>query len=219
MSIAIFDLDNTLISNDSDYLWGEYLVTNNLVDSRWFAAENKRFLDEYNSGNLQIKDWLDFQFKPLIDNNIDDLYKWRNDYVQTIIKPIVLSKGLEKVRYHQNNGDEVLIISATNYFITRPIANLFGIKTLLATKPEIKNNRYTGNIEGVITFQSGKIVALQDFLKQKNLKCETCYFYSDSHNDLPLLEKVSNPIAVDPDDKLRTIANNKNWEIISFRDK
>ena len=217
MALAIFDLDNTLLAGDSDYLWGEYLVAKKLVDISWFAAENQRFLDEYNAGTLHIQDWLDFQLQPLKDNPMRDLHIWREDFLETIIKPIVLSKGLAKIAEHKTQGDTVLIVTATNSFVTRPIAEFLAIETLIATEPEIKDWQYTGKTIGTITFQEGKITALESWMGEHGFTCDNCWFYSDSHNDAPLLRHVAHPVAVDPDDKLRAEAEQSNWQILSFR--
>jgi len=188
-----------------------------LVDVTWFAQENQRFLDEYSAGTLQIQDWLDFQLKPLKDNELQDLYIWREDFIKTVIKPIVLPKGLAKISEHRAKGDTILIVTATNSFVTRPIADLLEVETLIATEPEIKNRQYTGKTVGTITFQEGKITALQAWMKTHGFACEGCWFYSDSHNDAPLLRHVAHPVAVDPDAALMLEAEKSNWPVMSFR--
>ena len=215
MSLAIFDLDNTLIAGDSDYLWGEFLVENKLVDIDWYQSQNKKFFAQYKAGIMNINEWLEFQLQPLTKFTLEQLNKLSTQFIISKIKPIVLTKAQNKIEYHRLRNDDLLIITATNSFITRPIADLYSIDTLLATTPEIIDNRYTGRTTGVITYQEGKITALTNWLQNKQYS--TSYFYSDSHNDLPLLEFVDVPIAVDPDEILAEHAKQNNWQIVSFR--
>ncbi len=218
MALAIFDLDNTLLAGDSDYLWGQYLVENGLVDAEFHAAENQRFYDEYLAGEMDITDFLTFQFKPFADNTMVDLQRWRADYLQQKIEPIILPTGEARIAAHREQGDTLLMITATNSFITAPIAGRLGIPNLIATEAEMHDGEYTGGIAGVPSYQQGKVTRLMDWLNNRDLDLENSTFYSDSHNDLPLLELVSNPIVVDADDKLRNAAKQNGWESISFRD-
>ncbi len=217
MALAIFDLDNTLLAGDSDYLWGEYLVEQGIVDADFHQAENQRFYDEYLAGEMDINAFLTFQFKPLADNVMIDLLRWRDDYLQQKIEPIILAAGEKCIATHREQGDTLLIITATNSFITAPIAKRLGIPNLIATEAEIKEGEYTGGIAGIPSYQQGKVTRLMDWLANHNLSLAHSTFYSDSHNDLPLLERVANPIAVDGDDTLLAAAKQHGWESISFR--
>lgn len=217
MALAIFDLDNTLLAGDSDYLWGEYLVENGHVDAAYHQAENQRFYDEYLAGTMDIAAFLAFQLKPLADNDMAALLRWRGDYLTQKILPIMPPAALACVNKHRTQGDTLLIITATNRFITEPIAALFGIPFLIATEPAMQDGQYTGNVAGMPSYQAGKVTRLAAWLTQHHADLAGSYFYSDSHNDLPLLEKVTHPIAVDADDKLAAIAAARGWQQISFR--
>lgn len=217
MTLAIFDLDNTLIGGDSDHLWGQYLVDNHIVDAEVYARENERFYREYREGDLDIYEFLAFSLKPLADHSLEELYSWRYDFINTYIKPIVLPDAQALVNRHREQGDSLLIITATNRFVTEEIAQIFGIRNLLATEPEMENHGYTGRVSGVPCFQEGKITRLNEWLAQTGEELAGAYFYSDSHNDIPLLEVVDQAVAVDPDDKLRLHAAGHDWPIISLR--
>ena len=217
MALAIFDLDNTLIGNDSDFLWGEFLVKNGYVNADEFAAKNAQFYEDYKTGDLDIMAYQRFALKPLSEQSMETLNKWHAQFMETYIEPIILPKAQAFVDEHKAKGDRVIIITATNTFITRRIGLRYGIAELLGTNGEIVNNRYTGEVAGVPTFQEGKVIRLNEWLAKENETLEGSYFYSDSFNDLPLLEIVDNPIVVDGDDKLLAIAKEKNWPSISFR--
>ncbi len=217
MTLAIFDLDNTLIADDSDYLWGQFLVDRNIVDKNTYEEANARFYEDYKAGELDIVEFLNFSLAPLADNPADQLHQWRAEFIETIIKPIQLKPAIRLVNKHRWRGDTVMLITATNRFVTEPIARLFGIDILLATTPEFVDNRYTGRFMGTPCFQEGKVKALEEWLASSTETLEDSWFYSDSHNDLPLLNKVANPVAVDPDAKLRAHAEKENWSIISLR--
>jgi HAD superfamily hydrolase (TIGR01490 family) len=217
MALAIFDLDHTLINGDSDYLWGEYMVANKIVDADVYQRENKAFLDDYLRGDLDNETYLKFALKPLTQYPIDRLHAWRSDYVSHWIKPIVAKGTQALLDKHRAQGDELIIISATNLFITAPIAELLGIDQILSTEPEIIDNQYTGRYLGTPTFKEGKVTVLNEWLKNSNHSLSNSYFYSDSINDLPLLEKVSIPIVVNPDEKLSIVAQSRNWQILDLR--
>ena len=217
MAIALFDLDNTLIAGDSDYLWGCFLVEQGIVDGATYEQANLRFYDQYKAGELDIHEFLAFQLRPLADNPMENLLHWRTGFIEEKIKPILLDKAHELVDKHRQQGDTLVIITATNHFITGPIARLYGIEHLLATEPEIINGRYTGGITGTPCFQQGKVTILDDWLLQHNETLADSWFYSDSHNDMPLLKKVTQPVAVDPDEILGTHAVNNGWPVISLR--
>ena len=217
MALAIFDLDNTLIADDSDYLWGQYLAAKGIVDGEYYERENLRFYEEYKAGNLDIFEFLAFSLRPLAENSFENLEQWRKEFFDKEIEPILLPKALNTVEHHKNSGDHVMIITATNSFVTRPIADAYGIDTLIATEPEWNGKNYTGRVSGTPCFQSGKVERLNLWLNDQGQTMEGSYFYSDSHNDLPLLEQVTYPIAVDADEKLSAIAINRSWQQISFR--
>jgi HAD superfamily hydrolase (TIGR01490 family) len=217
VSLAIFDLDNTLIANDSDYLWGQFLVDQGIVDKAYYEDMNDQFYEDYKHGTLNIVDFLGFSLKPLADNQPEQLYQWREKFITDIIQPILLKPAQQLIDKHRQRGDTLLVITATNFFVTQPIVKLYGIDNLLATVPELANGRYTGKFSGVPCFQEGKVTLLQEWLKTTNETLQNSWFYSDSHNDLPLLKLVDNPVAVDPDNKLATFAANANWPIISLR--
>ena len=218
MPLALFDLDNTLLAGDSDYLWSLFLVEQGIVDSKNYERENQRFYDQYLEGCLDIDEFLQFQLKPLGDHPRIDLERWRAQFIKTKIAPIILPSAVKLIENHRKNGDTPLIITATNRFITGPIANLLGIDHLLATEPEIIDGEYTGAASGTPCFQEGKVTQLNDWLHRHNESLSGSWFYSDSHNDIPLLEIVENPVAVDPDSKLKAFAQQKNWQIISLRE-
>ena len=217
MTLAIFDLDNTLLAGDSDHLWGQYLVDNKIVDAEVYERENERFYREYREGNLDIFEFLAFSLAPLAEHSLEELYSWRYDFVEKTIKPIIATAAYDLVEKHRQQGDTLLIITATNRFVTEPISKLFGIENLLATDPEKTDTGYTGKVDGTPCFQEGKIERLNSWLEKSGENMSGSIFYSDSHNDLPLLEKVDHPVAVDPDEKLRVYASKSNWPIISLR--
>lgn len=217
MALAIFDLDNTLLAGDSDYLWGRFLVDREIVDGIEYAEENERFYQAYQAGTLDIDGYLRFALRPLAQHEPGQLRAWRAQFIDEQIRPIVLAQGRDLVESHRSRGDTLLIITATNRFLTEPIAALFGIDHLLATDPEITGERYTGAVMGIPTFREGKIRALETWLEHTGQPLADSYFYSDSHNDIPLLERVCHPIAVDPDPELRQQAIQRGWPIISLR--
>lgn len=217
MALAIFDLDNTLLSGDSDYLWGVFLGEQGIVDAEFYERENERFYQEYKDGKLDIMEFLQFSLAPLAENKLEDLLTWRQQFIQSKILPIIPEASYELIRKHEQQGDTLMIITATNAFVTKPIADLLGIKTLIATEPEFADNRYTGRVHGEPSFQYGKVIRLNEWLEENNQSLSGSYFYSDSHNDIPLLVKVDHPIAVDPDETLRNHAIQNQWPIISLR--
>ncbi len=218
MALAIFDLDNTLLGGDSDHAWGEFLVEQGIVDAASYQQANDRFYEHYQQGTLDIHEFLSFALRPLSQHNMDQLTELHALFMAQKIEPIILPKALTLLQQHRSQGDFLLIITATNRFVTAPIGARLGIDDLLATDPEIINNRYTGGVNGTPCFQHGKVIRLQEWLAATGRDLAGSYFYSDSCNDLPLLELVDNPVAVDADDKLRTIAAARNWSITSLRD-
>ena len=217
MILAIFDLDNTLLGGDSDYLWGNYLVSEGLVDKDFYERENQRFYDEYRRGSMNIYEFLDFSLRPLAEIQPNRLLELRKRFMATVISPIILPAAVALLDKHRNLGHTPLIITATNRFVTEPIAQAFGVDHLLATEPEIIDGLYTGRVTGTPTFREGKVTRLRHWLAQYQANLANSWFYSDSHNDLPLLEMVPHPVAVDPDDTLRQHAEMRGWSIISLR--
>ncbi len=218
MTLAIFDLDNTLLGGDSDYLWGRFLVEQGIVDGRKYDRENLRFYNEYKAGTLDIHEFLRFSLRPLSEHDMATLAGWHQQFMAEKIAPIMLPKAKALLNRHRSQGDYLLIITATNRFVTEPIAKALGVDELLATDPEIVNGRYSGNVSGVPCFQQGKVTRLEAWLAQSGKNLAGSYFYSDSRNDLPLLEMVENPVAVDPDETLEDHANSKGWPVISLRE-
>jgi len=217
MALAIFDLDHTLLNGDSDYLWGEYMVANQIVDKDEYQADNKAYLHAYQRGQLDNNEYLKFALKPLTLHSIERLYNWRSDYVKNWIEPIIVTGAAALLKQHREQGDTLIIVSATNLFITEPIAELLGIPHILSTEPEIIDQRYTGRYLGTPTYKEGKVVALKAWLEDSDHRLEDSYFYTDSINDLSLLEQVSTPVAVNPDDELAVIAEARGWQILDLR--
>jgi len=218
MTLALFDLDNTLLSGDSDYEWGCFLVRKKLVDKVEFEAVNLEFYDQYKQGTLDIYEFASFCFKPLAERSMEELQTLHNEFMDTVIRPKMGDKARELIRFHKEQGHTLLVITATNSFITRPIVKAFGIDNLLATEPKIVNGRYIAEIDGTPCFQEGKVTRLKQWLRQNNASLAGSYFYSDSFNDLPLMEVVEHVIAVDPDEKLAKIAKQRAWKVISLLD-
>ncbi len=217
MALAIFDLDNTLIGGDSDHLWGQFVCARGLVNSEQFSAQNDQFYEDYKSGNLDIIAYLRFALAPLKGQPLDVLAQWHQDFMREMISPVMLPRAQQLIANHRSRGDELLIITATNEFITRPIAEALGIDNILGCKAEIIDGFYTGEPVGTPSFGAGKVTRLEEWLRDRETSLEGAYFYSDSHNDLPLLEQVDKPIAVDPDDALLARAQEAGWPVISLR--
>jgi len=217
MALALFDLDNTLLSDDSDFLWGCFLVEKGLVDKATYDAANQRFYAEYEQGTLDIFEFLAFSLKPLTQFSMQQLAELHNAFMEKHIRSVMTEKGIAQIKSHRDKGDVTVIITATNRFITGPIAEAFEVDDLIATDPEIIDGQYTGRVAGTPCFQGGKITRLNQWLENTSHDLEGSTFYSDSHNDIPLLEIVTTAIAVDPDDDLRAMAIERNWEIRSFR--
>ena len=218
MSLAIFDLDNTLIGGDSDYLWGQFLAERGLVDGERHEQENQRFYDEYRAGTLDIHAFLAFMLKPLAEHPLADLLAWRAQFIEEKIDPILLPKATALLDRHRTAGDTLLIITATNRFITAPIAERLAVAHLLATEAEFSDGRYTGRSVGIPCFRQGKVARLSEWLVETGHDLTGSWFYSDSHNDLPLLHQVAHPVAVDPDEALASHAAERGWPMISLRE-
>lgn len=217
MALAIFDLDNTLLAGDSDYEWGQFLVAQGIVDGEFYARENQRFYADYQAGTLDIYAFLRFSLQPLAENTPGDLRAWRSEFVRTVVAPMILPAARGLLQEHRAAGDTLLIITATNRFVTAPIAERLGVENLIATEAEVHDGRYTGHTTGIPCFQEGKVQRLQQWLKQTGHDLTGSWFYSDSHNDLPLLRLVTHPVAVDPDEMLRRHATQRDWPVITLR--
>jgi HAD superfamily hydrolase (TIGR01490 family) len=220
LNLALFDLDNTILAGDSDYNWSRFLIQEGYLDGAIHAEKNEKFYADYKAGTLDIYAFVEFQFKPLARNPRTVLNQLLKKYVEEVIKPMITEKARALVKRHQDEGDLIIVITATNSFITKPIAELFGIENLIGTDPEEKEGEFTGKVSGLPSFKEGKVTRLEAWLKGKNLSLasfEKSYFYSDSHNDLPLMQKVTHPVAVDSDDVLSEYAKSKGWPQISLR--
>jgi HAD superfamily hydrolase (TIGR01490 family) len=218
VSLAIFDLDNTLLGGDSDHAWGEFLVQRGIVDGDFYRASNNLFYGQYQAGTLDIQAYLAFALEPLTRFSQAELQALHADFMKSVIAPLRLRKADALLAEHRTRGDTLLIITATNAFITRPIGEWLGVDDLLATEPELLGGRYTGKITGTACFREGKVTCLHEWLASHPFDLSEASFYSDSQNDLPLLELVGKPVAVDPDDTLRQTASQRGWPIISLRD-
>ncbi len=217
MALAIFDLDSTLIEGDSDFLWGQYLVELGVVDANEYAAKNAQFFADYKAGTLDIAAFQRFALSPLAQNTPGDLIRWRADFVAEKIRPLIRPQALDVVLQHHRAGDVLLIITATNSFVTRPIADCFGIVHLIGTEPERDGDQFTGRVSGIPSFHTGKVIRLNTWLETHRLSLSGSFFYSDSHNDLPLLKTVDHPITVSPDDTLQAHATAQGWPIRDWR--
>ena len=218
MNIALFDLDNTLINGDSDHEWGNYLVENNYVDSKSYKEKNNMFFEEYKKGTLCPREFALFSYEPLTKYSYKTLLEIREKFFKDKILPLILPKAIDLVNHHKKNGDIVAIVTATNSFISKVSANFFQITHLLASEPEFINNKFTGNLQGEPCYQEGKVYKVKEWIKKNNFSnYDEIYFYTDSHNDLQLMEYCTIPIAVDPDENLNRISVKNKWEIISLR--
>ena len=217
MSLAIFDLDNTLIAGDSDYEWGQHLVELGVVEGKVYADANQRFYDAYKAGTLDILEFCRFAFRPLATHSIAKLREWREDFITNRIRPLILPAARSLLARHREAGDSLIIVTATNSFITRPIADELGVERLIATEPEWREGRFTGEPAGIPCFREGKVKRLEAWLAESGESLTGSWFYSDSHNDLPLLELVDHPVAVDADVPLTAHAEQKGWPVISLR--
>ena len=220
MNLALFDLDNTILAGDSDYNWSRFLIQEGYLDGAIHAEKNEKFYADYKAGTLDIYAFVEFQFKPLARNPRTVLNQLLKKYVEEVITPMITEKARALVKKHQEAGDLIIVITATNSFITKPIAALFDIENLIGTDPEEKEGEFTGKVSGLPSFKEGKVTRLEALLQSKHLSLasfEKSYFYSDSHNDLPLMQKVTHPVAVDSDDILSEYATSKGWPQISLR--
>ncbi|NLQ18128.1 HAD family hydrolase [Marinomonas sp. M1K-6] len=218
MTLAIFDLDGTLLNGDSDYTWGQFLVEKGLVDTQVYKAANDKFFLQYQSGTLDIYEYLAFSLAPLSQFSNAELADLHHTFMQEKIQPMMQAKANALVKHHKDQGHFLLMITATNQFVTGPIADALGMDHIIAPVPEIIDQHYTGKIVGIPSFQAGKVTRLNEWLAETGHSMQDSYFYSDSRNDLPLLELVTHPIAVDADETLTRIAKDRGWQHISLRD-
>jgi HAD superfamily hydrolase (TIGR01490 family) len=220
MKLALFDLDNTLLAGDSDFEWAQFLIAKGVLDREVHAATNQEFYDDYKAGTLDIHAFLDFQLAPLARHARTELDAWHREFMATRIRPMVGEPARALVRRHLDALDLCAIVTATNSFVTGPICREFGIEHLVATIPAQEGGRFTGKPRGTPAFKDGKIARVEAWLESLGLwwgAFSSSHFYSDSHNDLPLLARVSHPVAVDPDDTLRGHARAAGWPVITLR--
>ncbi len=219
MNLALFDLDNTLLSGDSDFEWAQYLISKGVLDREVHEARNLEFFEQYKAGTLDIQAFLDFQLAPLSRHPRTELDAWHREFTRTRILPLISTTARELVAKHAAAGDLLAIVTATNSFVTGPIAREFGISHLIATVPAQEGGQFTGQARGTPSFREGKIVRVEAWLESMGSWLggfEQSWFYSDSHNDLPLLEKVTHPVAVDADPTLTQVASQRGWPQISL---
>ena len=220
MKLALFDLDNTLLNGDSDFEWSQFLIRIGVLDRELFEAKNLAFYEHYKAGTLDIQEFLDFQLKPLSRHARKTLDEWHSQFMREQALGMITQSARDLVDRHRKAGDVCVIITATNSFVTAPIAREFGIEHLIATEPEHNGGEFTGRVAGVPCFREGKIIRLQNWLEQHGWGLDSfavATFYSDSLNDLPLLSKVKNPVAVNPDETLRAHAEKLGWPVMSLR--
>ena len=219
-SVVLFDLDNTLLPIDSDHAWGNFLVELGIVDKDHYQSANNFFYEAYKAGTLDIHQFLDFALEPLAKHSRKQLEEWHKEFMRVKIEPNIREDALNLVHHHLSNGDLCVVVTATNSFVTKPIATRFGITNLIATEPEENRlGEFTGKVKGLPNFQQGKVIHVEHWLKDLGLNWENLansVFYSDSMNDLPLLEKVKTPIATNPDPRLESIAKERSWKIINL---
>lgn len=219
MELVLFDLDNTLLSGDSDYAWAQFLIELGVLDRAVYEHANEAYLASYHEGTLNIHEFLLFQLKPLSQYPRAQLDAWHRQFMQRKIRPMITPAARRLVADHAGNDSLCAIITATNSFVTAPIAAELGIEHLIATEPEVIDGAFTGGVSGVPSFREGKIARLDAWLGARDRRLADfgkSWFYSDSHNDLPLLERVTDPVAVDPDDALEHTARARGWPVISL---
>jgi HAD superfamily hydrolase (TIGR01490 family) len=219
LELALFDLDNTLLSGDSDYEWAQFLIERGVLERAEYEAKNELFFSQYKAGTLDIHEFLEFQLAPLARHPREELDEWHAEFMQTRIKPIIRPKGVELVRQHRRDKHLCAIVTSTNTFITAPIAREFGVEHLVATGLEVGDGRFTGKPSGTPCFREGKITCVEEWLADQGrifASFTAIWFYSDSRNDLPLLEYATHPVVVDPDEVLREVAVKRGWQIISL---
>lgn len=220
MRLALFDLDNTLLACDSDYEWGQFLVDRGVLRREEYEAQNRVYYEQYVAGTLDIHEYLGFALRPLAEHAPGDLARWHAEFMRTRILPAITPQARALVRKHLDEGDLCAVITATNSFVTAPIAREFGVAHLIATEPESRDGRFTGRVAGIPCFREGKLRRLDEWLStigRRLAEFSESVCYSDSHNDLPLLERVTRPVAVDPDPQLAAAAGQRGWPVISLQ--
>lgn len=220
MRLALFDLDNTLLAGDSDYEWGQFLIDHGVLDRDAYEAQNRAYYEQYVAGTLDIHEYLGFALRPLADHTAEQLDRWHGEFMRLRIRPMITPAARSLVKRHADRGDLCAIVTATNSFITAPIAREFGVPNLVATVPESRDGRFTGRVLGTPCFREGKIERVDQWLRgvgKRLTDFAESSFYSDSHNDLPLLERVTRPVAVDPDEALAAEARRRGWAKLSLR--
>ncbi|AWI75542.1 phosphoserine phosphatase [Parazoarcus communis] len=220
MDLVLFDLDNTLLAGDSDFAWAQFLIGKGVLDREVQEAKNIAFYEQYKNGTLDIHEFLDFQLAPLARHPREQLDMWHREFMEQSIRPMITPKARALVEQHRSSGAMVAVVTATNSFVTGPIVREFGIPHLIATIPAQENGQFTGKPRGIPSFKAGKIERVDAWLESLGLhdgSFDSTWFYSDSHNDLPLMQRVQQPVAVDPDDTLRAYAASHAWPVISLR--
>jgi HAD superfamily hydrolase (TIGR01490 family) len=220
MNLALFDLDNTLLAGDSDYEWGQFLVDQGVLDAAQYEAQNREYYEQYVAGTLDIHEFLGFALRPLAEHEPEELARWHVEFMRARIVPIISRAARALVAQHADAGDLCAIVTATNSFVTRPIAAEFRVAHLVATEPESVNGRFTGRVAGTPCFREGKVERVADWLGGLGVAFKSfasSTFYSDSHNDLPLLERVTEPVEVDPDPQLEAEAARRGWRVMTLR--
>jgi HAD superfamily hydrolase (TIGR01490 family) len=220
MKLALFDLDNTLIAGDSDYEWGQFLIDRGVLERASYEAQNAAYYEQYKAGTLDIHEFLGFALRPLAAHEPGDLARWHAAFMRERVLPMIGAPARALLRRHLDAGDLCAVITATNRFVTEPIARELGVPHLIATEPESRDGRFTGRVLGTPCFREGKVLRLSEWLSERGRRLEQfaeSTFYSDSHNDLPLLERVSHPVAVDPDPQLAAEAKRRGWPVLSLR--
>jgi HAD superfamily hydrolase (TIGR01490 family) len=220
MKLTLFDLDNTLLAGDSDYEWGQFLVDRGVLSRADYEAQNARFYEQYKAGTLDIHQYLGFALGPLAAHAPEELARWHEAFMRERVRPMLLPRALELVARHVAAGELCAVVTATNSFVTAPIAREIGVPHLVATEPERVAGRFTGRVSGTPCFREGKLACVDEWLAGLGRRFEDfadSRFYSDSHNDLPLLARVRHAVAVDPDAALAAEAARRGWPVISLR--
>ena len=214
LTLALYDLDKTLLAGDSEHAWCEFLVDEGVLEGDDVQTENERLYGEYEAGTLDIHELVRFQMEPLVKHPPGDLRRWREGFMTSRVEPMITEAALALVEEHRDAGHDLAIVTASNSFVSRPIADRFGVSTLLAVELEHHEHRFTGRVLGTPTFREGKVTRVVQWTRETGRPLDGSYFYSDSHNDLPLLELVDNPVAVDPDPVLSVHAEARGWPVL-----
>ncbi len=217
MQLALFDLDHTLLDGDCDDLWHRFLCQQGVLDDRRYAKQRARYSEEYRNGRLCVPEFYRFVLQPLAQNPLQNLLEWRQSFIAECVLPRITAAARALLTRHREAGHTLAIVTATNRFITEPVAAELGNPQLLATEPEFDGTRFTGRVLGVPCFREGKLTHLRAWLRKAQLSPQETWFYSDSHNDLPLLEFVDHPVAVNADTRLRHIAGQRGWPCLQMR--